>query len=360
MSRRTSGLILALALTVLAAVPLGAAQKKQATTGKKTVVCWTDATGQRSCGDSIPPQEATSDRTVIDAQGRTKTIPGAPTPEERAAQEAAEQQAAEDKRIADQAAANDRSLLATYSKPEEIAALRNDRLMTLDASARITAKGVEKDQASLDSLRASLAKTDAGNTKDPKILKEIGMYEAALSEKKRVLASMGENRVKLCSTFDRDIRRFQELKSGQVTFESPCPPPDSLAGADVEADLKAARKAFDGFAASHHARSASVFDQYAADATIRYLYLAASGNRETAELTPPDYRDETVEAWKKLKPGTPGPSFSDISVEPGKNGAAKVSAKLDTGTESGKKFWVVMRPVDGKWRIVEQWSEARF
>jgi hypothetical protein len=322
----------------------------------KKITCWTDANGRRVCGDSIPPDNAGSQRTVIDAQGRTQTIPASPTPEERAAQEAAARAAAEAKRIADQAAANDRSLMATYSKPEDIAALRNDRLTTLDANARIAAKGIERDQAELDEMRAALPTTDATNSKDPKALKEIATFDAALAEKRRVLADMGTKRTKICATADHDIRRFQELKSGQVTYTSPCPPPDSLGTGDVEADLDAARKAFNGFAALHTARSPNVFGGYAPDAVVRYLYPAASGKQETAELSLDDYRKEAAEDWKKLKPGTPGPVFTEINVEDAKGGAAKVTAKVD-----GKKFYVVMKPAGpGKWLVTEQWAEAKF
>jgi hypothetical protein len=322
----------------------------------KKITCWTDANGRRVCGDSIPPDNAGSQRTVIDAQGRTQVIPAAPTPEERAAQEAAAREAAEAKRIADQAAANDRSLLATYSKPQDIAALRDDRLATLDANARLTAKGIERDQAELDEMRAALPTTDATNTKDPKTLKKIAEFDAELAEKRRVLADMGAKRSKICATADRDIRRFQELKSGQATYQSPCPAPDSLGTADVEADLNAARKAFTGFAAQHTARAPGVFGGYAPDAVVRYLYPAASGKQETAELSLDDYRKEATADWQKLKPGTPGPVFSEVNVEDAKGGAAKVTAKVD-----GKKFWVLMKPAGGgKWLVTEQWAEAKF
>ncbi|HKY90285.1 MAG TPA: hypothetical protein VJM11_04565 [Nevskiaceae bacterium] len=342
-------LVLAVALAVCASTALAAPPKT------KKIQCWTDENGNRVCGDSMPPENAGSERTVIDQQGRTRTIPAAPTPEEREALEAAEREAAEAKRVADQEAANDRSLLATYSKPEDIAALRDDRLMTLDANARIAAKTIERDQAELDDMRKSVAQGDASKPKDAKVLKDIGEYETALAEKRRALAELGVKRAKICSTFERDIRRFQELKFGKAAYSSPCPPPDSL-GTDVaEVDLKAARKAFDAFASAHTQRSPAVFNSYAPDAVVRYLFLAASGKKETAELTRDDYRQETTTAWQKLKPDAPGPTFSDVNVETGKNGAAKVSAKVD-----GQGFWVVIKPVDKKWLVLEQWSEAKF
>jgi hypothetical protein len=322
---------------------------------KKKIQCWTDEAGHRVCGDSMPPEEAGTQRTVIDSHGRTKTIPASPTPEERAAQEAAAREAAEAKRIADQAAANDRSLMATYSKPEDIAALRDDRLMTLDANARLMAKAIDRDQAELDDMRKGLAQTDASKTKDPKALKAIGEYEATLDEKRRALGEMGDKRTKICSNADRDIRRFQELKFGKATYISPCPSADSLAPPDIEADLAVARKAFDAFAAAHKSRAATVFDLYAPDVMVRYLFAAASGKQETAELTLEDYRKEMTEGWQKLKPGTPGPKFGNVNVEAAKDGAAKVTATVD-----GKKFWVVMKPVDKKWLVTEQWAEAKF
>lgn len=352
--RSATRLLLVAALAAAPSMPF-AAQKG---VSSKKLVCWTDDAGRRSCGDVVPPEYADTQRSVMDSQGRvTQTIRAPLTPEERAAQEAAARQAAEEQRLANQQAAYERSLLVTYARPEDIAAVRDDRLASIDASCGLTQKSIQRDQAALAEIQKS---HPAGTPTDTATLGRITSYQGTLTENQKALASLMQSRASLCAQFDRDIRRFQELKYGQVTYESPCPTLEVATAGGSSVDLDAARSAFDGFAALHHSRLSELFLLYSDDAVIRYPYTSGTGSKETAELSRDDYRDETTLMWKALKPGTPGPSFTNIDVSPDKDGAAKVTATLQTSTGPGHQFWVVMRPISGQWRVIEQWSDGKF
>jgi hypothetical protein len=193
------------------------------------MVCWKDNAGNRACGDSVPAQYADRQRDVLDGSGRTiKVIPGALTPEQRAAKEAQARETAALQQAADQQAAYDRALLATYSKPQELAELRDDRLSSLDTRISLAESGLKRDSVSLAELRSRLPPEGSAEKPWPRLLNQIETYEAAVTDSQRALADMRKERDVVCANFARDIQRFQELKTGTVVYQSPCPAPGSL------------------------------------------------------------------------------------------------------------------------------------
>lgn len=226
--RRLAGSLLLIAATAL----LGTAAVQAQTppkAGSTRMVCWQDDAGRKACGDSVPAKYADRQRTLLDGSGRTiKVIPGALTPAQRAEQEAKARELAVLQQAADQRAAYERALLATYSKPEELAELRNDRLESLDTRIGLAEAGLKRDSVSLAELRSRLPAQGAADKPDPKLLNQIKGYEDAVNDSQRALGDMRRDRENVCTTFARDIQRFQELKGGTVTYQSPCPSPGSL------------------------------------------------------------------------------------------------------------------------------------
>lgn len=194
--------------------------------GKK-LVCWIEASGRSACGDSIPPEYAHSERKVHDSIGRiVRTIPGELTQEQRADLADAERQAARERRKAEQQAAYDRALLASYSKPEELAALRDERLLTIDTRLRLAEKAGARVEGSLANLRKLIAENK--QIPDPRSQAQMTELEKSWKDSIGTVADLRTQRESVCSTFDRDIRRFQELQSGSVKFRSSCPGAETL------------------------------------------------------------------------------------------------------------------------------------
>lgn len=226
--RRLAGTLLTLAATaLLAAAPAQSQTPPKA--GGTRLVCWQDDAGRKACGDSVPAKYADRQRSVLDGSGRTiKVIPGALTPAQRAEQEAQAREVAAMQQAADQQAAYDRALMATYSRPEDLAELRDDRLESLDTRIALAEAGLQRDSVSLAELRSRLPAEGAADKPTPRLLNQIKGYEEAVAHSQRALGEMRRDRENLCTTFARDIQRFQELKSGAVTYQSPCPAPGSL------------------------------------------------------------------------------------------------------------------------------------
>jgi hypothetical protein len=207
-----------LAAAAIAAPLLCDAQTKA--TSKQTYK-WVDDKGEVHYGDSVPPEFAKKDRTILNNQGvNIGTEEGEITPERRA----------EMKRKADEAEAarierekiqkRDNMLLETYLSVRDIEELRDRRLELLESQIKVT-------ELYLANLRKRLValQEEAGNYKPytaregaPQIpenlaldlsrtLKSINLYEQTLSTTR-------DQQNQLRDEFDSDIRRFKEIKKG--------------------------------------------------------------------------------------------------------------------------------------------------
>jgi len=328
--------------------------------GNKRLVCWTDDMGRKACGDSLPPKYADKARNIIDSSGRTvKVVPGAMTQEQRVALEAKARQDAVSQRAADQQSAYDRALLATYATPQELAALRDDRLTSIDTSIELSEAAVRRDTVSVAELRARLPAAGSKEKPEPRLLAQITEFEQSLADAQRSLASMRKNRETLCNNFTRDIRRFQELKNGAVTFTSSCPAAGSLSSDTAAAtDITGVRAFFDHHAELENDFDPAFLDNYAENAVIKVAGVDASGKPVTEERKISDYRAELIKALPAAKQKLETHQYSDIKIEPGKDGRATVSGKrTSTLSKASTPFYVVVRSSGASWKIVEAGSQ---
>ncbi|TDU26702.1 hypothetical protein DFR24_3732 [Panacagrimonas perspica] len=326
----------------------------------KRLVCWTDDMGRKACGDSLPPKYADKPRNIIDPSGRTvKVVPGAPTPEQRVAMEAKARQDAVAQRAAEQQSAYDRALLATYATPQELASLRDDRLASIDTSIELSEASVRRDMVSVAELRARLPAATSKEKPEPRLLKQVTEFEESLADTQHSLAALRKNRETLCNNFTRDIRRFQELKNGAVTFTSPCPVAGSLSSdAAAATDITGVRAFFDHHAELENDFDPAFLDNYAENAVIRIPRLDASGKPVIEERKIADYRAELIKALPAAKQKLETHQYSDIRIEPGKDGRATVSGKrTSTLSKTSEPFYVVVRSSGSGWKIVEAGSQ---
>src|SRR5215467_3558664 len=131
-----------LAVLAIALPSLGDAQSR-ATASSHTqpgkLYRWTDDKGVVHYGDSIPPEYAKQDRSVLNNQGVNVGFEqGELTPEQRAEKE---RQAAEAKQAQlqrEEIARRDKMLLETYISVSDIEDLRNRRLELLESQIKVT------------------------------------------------------------------------------------------------------------------------------------------------------------------------------------------------------------------------------
>ena len=348
----------ALVLMACLITSISTAVMAQGAASKKRVVCWTEEDNRRACGDAVPPEYATSERKIIDQRGRVvKTIPGQMTPEEFAAHQDQLRQAEATKRNESQRAAYERALLQTYSRPEELAALRDDRLATIDSALLLTEAAAKRDQATLEQLRRRLPKPDSTRKAPAKVVKQIAEFEGVLKEHERNISDMRKQRKTLCATFDRDIRRFQELRSGTVSYESPCPETNSLAPQKTKLDLKSARAFFGRMVELERDHDPSRLDFYAPNALIYRKSAAAKGAPKQAEQTLKldAYRKAVLKELPAAKSAAETITYDEVKVEDLSDGQARISGKRTSSRapKDAHAFTLLIRPSGESWKIVE-------
>jgi hypothetical protein len=311
----------------------------------KKLVCWTEEEGRRACGDAVPAPYADRERTVHDRNGRVvRTIPGEPSATERAVREQLAQQEQRDRRQQEQQAAYDRSLLASYSKPEELAALRDDRLLTIDTSLRLAEKTSSQITESLDKLRKR--HSDGAQTTTPaRIPAQIAELERSMAENLSMMADLRRRREAVCGSFDRDIQRFQELRLGEIRYRSPCPAPGSLLPGDIGVDIDGLKAMFESYVSMATTHDPALLSHYASDARIELPYDSASGKVEMAELTLDEYRGEVLRHWQNAKTAAT-PEFSELAFSSTGKAEAKIDGLRSSPEERGGKFRLALRQDD--------------
>ena len=170
------------------------------------------ATGHSFFGQNIPAECMGADVEVLDEMGRVvRTIPGAKSLEQIAAQKAAE-----DARAA--AVQRDRTLLATYLTVADIERLRDQRVDLLEQQNVVTRQYITNLRAREARLMESVQRyrpynADAGAEALPEhIASEIVNTVKGLQVYEQELAKNTTERARVTAEFAADISRFKELK----------------------------------------------------------------------------------------------------------------------------------------------------
>lgn len=339
------------------------AQNKPGTGGKRYMYCWKDGAGPRSCASSIPPDKMGKQK-IEKVDGATgvviKTYLPELTEDQRRMRADEERRQASDQKIRAQQDAYDRALLATYARPEELAALRDDRLESLDISIDLNESATRRDSVSVAELRSRLSDAGSDGKPNAKLARDIAKFEASLADNQRVVSEQHRNREKLCSQFARDIQRFQELKSGSVSYTSPCPPPGSFAPKDdQQVDLAGARNFFDRYVELEHEGDPTLFDLYADTALMKTTRVGADGKSVNEEQKFAKVREALTKQLPLNKQNRLTPTYSDIKLEPGSEGRAMIRGKRMVERDGvAVPFYFVVKSGNKGWRIVETWVET--
>lgn len=326
------------------------------TAAGKRMVCWTEDNGARACGDTIPPRYAGREKEILDSSGRTvKVIPGTLTPEQRAAKAEQAQRHAVAQREAERQAAYERALLTTYDQPQELAALRDNRLATVDTRIRLTEAAAARDAVSVAELRARLPAPGTGKPAPAALLQKISEFEASLASNQRAVADMRRQREEICTTFALDIRRFQQLRTGSVTFESPCPPPGAFTPTqDRPADISAARAFFDRFVELERRFDPARFELYAPDAVVRVQQTDSHGKPELLELTLEEHRERVLRELPTARARYDTYTYEDLSAEADDDGRVRLRARRISDLDrKAAPFTLVVQPEGESWEVVE-------
>lgn len=188
-----------------------------AQSSQKAIQCWTDKSGQRMCGDRVPPEYAGQRRDVIRDGRVVETKKPSKTPEELAEEARKKKEAEESQRRADY----DRALLETYRSAKDIEAMRDERLILLDSRIASTEKNAGDTDRSLAGLRERAAAAEKeGKPIEPRLAKQINDFQKSHDQNARALERYRAERTDIETKFNRDLARYHELRG---TTPSPAP-----------------------------------------------------------------------------------------------------------------------------------------
>jgi hypothetical protein len=206
-----------IALAAVASPSLCSAQPKEAPKLYK----WVDDKGVVHYGDTIPPEYANRDRSVLNDRGvRVGFEEGEITDQERevAARKQAEAEAARAAKLEE--ARRDRSLLETYASVTDIEELRDRRVELLDSQIKVAELYLGNLRKRLVTLQEEASDYKPYTTREnaPQIPANLALDISRTAESingyERTLAQTRADQEALKAAFDKDIRRFKELKGG--------------------------------------------------------------------------------------------------------------------------------------------------
>lgn len=175
-----------------------------------------DANGQTHYGDSMPPACHDMDTEVLNQHGMVvREIEGARTRQARLGRESTEKSAREQREAEAQ---RDRMLIDTYLTVADIERLRDQRLELLQAQFKVTQQSIANLQERQTRIQQQIARFKP-YSKDPNapplpdhIAEEMVNTVNGLQVYRATLADNKRDQTALRSAFERDIRRFKELK----------------------------------------------------------------------------------------------------------------------------------------------------
>ena len=182
---------------------------------------WVDEQGVIHYGDNIPPQYASQDRTILNAQGvEVGHLDRQKSPEEEAVAARAREALMKQRQ-------HDAFLVSTYTSVKDIEALRDARLDQLKAQRTAAEQYVESLRVRLASLQSrALGYSPYTDRKDgwrmPDDLAEnLVRTVNELRVQNNALSAKGAEETALRTQFQADIERYRELHA--IHSQSPAP-----------------------------------------------------------------------------------------------------------------------------------------
>jgi hypothetical protein len=172
---------------------------------------WTDDKGVIHYGDSVPPEYAGREHSVLNGQGVEVGHVDAPkTPAQLAAQAQAED-------LARQRAQRDQTLLTTYVSVKDIESLRDERLAQIEGQLQATSTYMESLASRLGALQERALQfkpysADPNAHRMPDELAEDLVHTAnELRNQRKGLDAKRQEQTEMRAQFESDIQRFREL-----------------------------------------------------------------------------------------------------------------------------------------------------
>ena len=190
----------------------------------KKLYCWDDPSGNRICGDTLPPGATDLARTEIDARsGHAETeVARALTGEELAAAMTARQQAEAAAVAEAEQQRRDLAMVESYTSEEGLRRAYNDRIVLVDEGIKASLLGEAALRRSLVTLLDQANALELEGKKVPaSLLDGMRARHSELQKQQRILADQRAERAALDVGMADAIARYRALKSPQPASVEP-------------------------------------------------------------------------------------------------------------------------------------------
>lgn len=184
------------------------------------IVCWKDDSGKViGCGDRVPLEYQESATKELDSRGITrKTTETAEEAARRRAeeQERAKEEAEERRRLAERRR-QDRALLATYGREQEIDERRDREIEVVEAQIRqldVALKNMDDRRSELEARREHAKANDKLKKSLPVLQQELERLNAEERRLRQRIASREKTKQAIRSRFEEQKERYRKLKGG--------------------------------------------------------------------------------------------------------------------------------------------------
>ncbi|OGT15330.1 MAG: hypothetical protein A2342_05185 [Gallionellales bacterium RIFOXYB12_FULL_54_9] len=173
---------------------------------------WVDDKGVTHYGETIPPEYASKDRTLLNKSGIVVKTQEVLTADERRAKEAAEAKGRSDEAIARDLKRRDKSLIDSYNSVEEIELSRTRNLQQVDARINSINAQLKMDNNNLISLQKNTATPNSADGKaHVATADEIREAQARVQQTQQDLDKYKAEKLSINARYDADKVRYKEL-----------------------------------------------------------------------------------------------------------------------------------------------------
>jgi hypothetical protein len=207
--RRVPGLLLALAAAFSGALLAAPSSNSNSSKHGGVAYRWVDEQGVVHYGDNVPPQYASQERSVMNADGvEVSHVDAQMSPEQASVAERARANVLKQRQ-------HDSFLVSTYTSVKDIESLRDLRLDQLQGQRAASAQYVESLRARLGTLQVRVLSyvpySDKGRPMPDDVVENLVRTLNEVRQQTAALAATGEQEKELRQQFDADIARYREL-----------------------------------------------------------------------------------------------------------------------------------------------------
>ena len=181
------------------------------------IKCWTDADGNRECGDKVPPEYSQQGHEVRDDEGLiVEQVDKAATTEEIEQLKQQQQQDEELRRQAENQKRLDEVLLNTFADEGDITRSQRDKVQTLDGQITLAGERIKKMEAQLQTVQERIKfYEDKGDDPPAHLVQTARSTQSQIADNHQFIATKQSEQQQIIADHQAQLQRFRELTSGK-------------------------------------------------------------------------------------------------------------------------------------------------